>query len=112
MSNQGDLRMPPVARHEPDRAALELFARWIDQMPRDWNSDAPAPEPPPLQWRLHRRAYAVTVALATILLAAGTLQARRTRHSVSRRRKGDIEGDARHKFPGRYVALEDQREGR
>jgi hypothetical protein len=85
MSSQDELRMPPVARHEPDRAALDLFTRWIDQMPRDWNSDAPAPEPPPAlpYWRILFRAYAVAVALATVLLTAVTLQARRARHSAA-----------------------------
>jgi hypothetical protein len=76
MSSQGDLRMPPVARHEPDRAALARFTQWIEQMPPDWNSDAPAPEPPS-SWYLRRRTYAGAVALATMLLTAVTIHVRR-----------------------------------
>jgi hypothetical protein len=85
MSSEGELRMPPLARHEPDRAALELFTRWIEQMPRDWNSDAPAPEPPPAmaRWRILFRAYAVAVIVATVLLTAVTLQVRRTQRGTN-----------------------------
>jgi hypothetical protein len=85
MSSQGDLRMPPLARHEPDRAALALFAEWIEQMPRDWNSDSPAPESPPAlpRWRILFRIYAVAVALATVLLTVITLQARRAQQGAA-----------------------------
>jgi uncharacterized repeat protein (TIGR03806 family) len=76
MSSEGELRMPPVARHEPDRAALALFAQWIEQIPRNWNSDAPAPEPPP-RWYLRRHTFAAAVALVAVLLTAVTFYARR-----------------------------------
>src|SRR5262249_38288189 len=46
MNSESADRMPPLARNQRDRAGLDLIAQWIEQMPRDRQSDERPPQPP------------------------------------------------------------------
>jgi uncharacterized repeat protein (TIGR03806 family) len=76
MNSESADRMPPLARNQRDRAALNLLARWIEQMPQDRQSDEPPPRPPPVSKSgiLRGRSLVATFMLLTLALAAATVR--------------------------------------
>jgi uncharacterized repeat protein (TIGR03806 family) len=74
MSSESDKRMPPLARNLPDRAALQLIAQWIEQMPLERTSDErPVQRPSSKPWYLRLRILAAAWLLVTLTLTVATV---------------------------------------